>query len=557
MSEAPGPEGRAAAPAGPAPDAEGMSGAQRLIARFGGIRPMASKLGVAVSTVQGWRERGAIPARHHERVRGAAKTHGIEIDPADLAGAPRSAVPTPSPLRPAKPSAPEPQAEIEVKLEPHPERSEFEAKIEAEPEPELEPAPEAQPEPSPRPGTASEAEPEPGPGAEPELRPGPAPRPGPSPAAPSAKRAWLGGAGLGALVLAAGLGLAVVARDLWTPWLDPEYGLADAGDSMGVERRLAALESARAAAPAAGAERLEGLRQGLIDLSARIEALEARASELAAAAPGGDVTSAARLAELDARLEDFAARTEGLDALPGLAARLDGLAGRVGDLARLRERVAGLSALDERVEALSALQARVAALAEAQGEARGALSGQAALRLGVERLSEALRGSGPFAAELGLLQDLAASDALPVGAALQRLLAPIVPHAEAGIPSLAALEAGFPEVARAVRLATPAGAEDDWVDGVLRRLSMLVTVRRLDPEGRVAGAGADAVVARAQDQLEAGGLAAALAELEGLEGPAAEAARPWAEGAAARLAARRALTGLGRLLLGQLDTGGG
>ncbi|MEE9210368.1 MAG: mitofilin family membrane protein, partial [Kiloniellales bacterium] len=272
---------------------------------------------------------------------------------------------------------------------------------------------------------------------------------------------------------------------------------------------------------------------------------------------GGGATSAARLAELDARLEEFAARTEGLDALPGLAARLDGLAGRVEDLARLRERVAGLSALDERVEALSALQARVAALAEAQGAARGALSGQAALRLGVEGLSVALRGSGPFAAELGLLQDLAASDALPVGAALERLLAPIAPHAEAGIPSRAALIAGFPEVARALRRAAPEGAEDDWLAGVLRRLSELVTVQRLGPEGRVVGAGADAVVARAQDQLEAGRLDGALTAIEALEGPAAEAARAWREDAAARLAARRALTGLARLLLDQRDAGGG
>ena len=523
--------------AAPGPDAEGLSGAQRLIARFGGIRPMASKLGVAVSTVQGWRERGAIPARHHERVRGAAKSHGIEIDPADLAGAPRSAVPAPTPRRPAKPSAPEPQAELEVQLDPYPKRPETETKSEIEPKPRSEQPAERRPKPAPA---------------------SPAKAPGQPAAAPSAKRAWLGGAGLGALVLAAGLGLAVVARDLWTPWLDPAYGPADAGDSKGVERRLTALESARAAAPAAGAERLEGLRQGLVDLSARIEAFEARVTELAGAAPGGGATSAARLAELDARLEEFAARTEGLDALPGLAARLDGLAGRVEDLARLRERVAGLSALDERVEALSALQARVAALAEAQqGEARGALSGQAALRLGVEGLSEALRGSGPFAAELGLLQDLAASDALPVGAALERLLAPIAPHAEAGIPSRAALEAGFPEVARAVRLAVPEGAEDDWLAGVLRRFSELVTVRRLRPDGRVAGAGADAVVARAQDQIEAGRLAAALAELEALEGPAAEAARAWREDAAARLAARRALTGLARLLLDQRDAGGG
>jgi hypothetical protein len=507
MSEGPKPEGRAT---------QGPSGAQGVIARFGGIRPMASTLGLAVSTVQGWRERGAIPARHHARVLEAAADQGIEIDPADLAGAPRSALPAPSPGPPARPSGP---------------------KHEAEPAPE------------PRAG------PEPQAGPEPRPRPEPAPRAGPGRAGPRAAGAWLGGAGLGALALAAGIGLAVVARELWMPWLGPEYGLAPAGELPGVERRLAELEAAQAGAAAAGAERLESLRQGLVDSGARLEALEARVDRLAATAPQGDATSAARLAELGARLEALGARVE--------------------DLARLRERVEALSALQDRVEALSDLEARVAALAEAQGraladlearvaalaeaqgEARAALTGQAALRLGVERLSEALRGSGPFAAELGLLQDLAASGAIEDGAALERLLAPIAPHAEAGIPTLAALQAGFPAVARAVRGAAPAGAEDGWLEGALRRLSDLVTVRRLGPEGRVLGADAGAVVARAQDHLEAGELAAALAELEALEGPAAEVARSWREGAAARLAAHKALTGLGRLLLERLDAGAG
>ena len=37
--------------------------AARVIEAFGGIRPMAKKLGVAVTTVQGWKERNAIPIR--------------------------------------------------------------------------------------------------------------------------------------------------------------------------------------------------------------------------------------------------------------------------------------------------------------------------------------------------------------------------------------------------------------------------------------------------------------------------------------------------------------
>jgi len=41
-----------------------MTPADRIIAKFGGIRKLAASLpGVAPSTVQGWKERGTIPVR--------------------------------------------------------------------------------------------------------------------------------------------------------------------------------------------------------------------------------------------------------------------------------------------------------------------------------------------------------------------------------------------------------------------------------------------------------------------------------------------------------------
>ncbi|MCA8932733.1 MAG: hypothetical protein KDA49_09725, partial [Rhodospirillaceae bacterium] len=58
--------------------------AERVIAQFGGIRPMAHKLGVPVTTVQGWKTRSAIPDGRHAEIRAAAATHGIELSEADL-----------------------------------------------------------------------------------------------------------------------------------------------------------------------------------------------------------------------------------------------------------------------------------------------------------------------------------------------------------------------------------------------------------------------------------------------------------------------------------------
>src|SRR5262249_56165873 len=56
--------------------------AERIIAAFGGIRPMAKTLGIAVTTVQGWKERGAIPLKRMAEIREQAARAGIDIDAA-------------------------------------------------------------------------------------------------------------------------------------------------------------------------------------------------------------------------------------------------------------------------------------------------------------------------------------------------------------------------------------------------------------------------------------------------------------------------------------------
>ena len=96
--------------------------ARAVIARFGGIRPMAAKLGVAVTTVQGWKERGVIPAARHAQVLEAAREHGIALSetalapsrqatPAVMIPAPPSQAESPTPTEAVAPPAPEPAPE--------------------------------------------------------------------------------------------------------------------------------------------------------------------------------------------------------------------------------------------------------------------------------------------------------------------------------------------------------------------------------------------------------------------------------------------------------------
>lgn len=50
-----------------------------VIAAFGGIRPMATKLGISFTTVQGWKTRGQIPAARWPEVEAAAIANGIDL----------------------------------------------------------------------------------------------------------------------------------------------------------------------------------------------------------------------------------------------------------------------------------------------------------------------------------------------------------------------------------------------------------------------------------------------------------------------------------------------
>jgi len=53
--------------------------AEDLIHQFGGIRPMAAKLGVPVTTVQGWKSRGRIPINRRQAILEAARINNVDL----------------------------------------------------------------------------------------------------------------------------------------------------------------------------------------------------------------------------------------------------------------------------------------------------------------------------------------------------------------------------------------------------------------------------------------------------------------------------------------------
>ncbi|GEO82800.1 uroporphyrinogen-III synthase [Pararhodospirillum oryzae] len=168
-----------------------------------------------------------------------------------------------------------------------------------------------------------------------------------------------------------------------------------------------------------------------------------------------------------------------------------------------------------------------------------------ALLLSVAQIREAADRGESFLDQLRTVEAIVGDQASFLNA-----MEPLVPLAPKGVASRAGLRAGFAEMARAVTKATAITESDSWVDRTVGALSTVVLVRRTDeaaeqPTPLV-------LLARAEKQVHENDLAGAKMILEGLEGAAAEAARPWMDAVANRLVAEAALSDLTSLAVAEV-----
>lgn len=272
----------------------------------------------------------------------------------------------------------------------------------------------------------------------------------------------------------------------------------------------------------------EALKEALAETTARAEAAEARAG---AAAP------AAELTVLQARV------TEAEAALAAARAESERLTGEIEELRRRPPEVAGDKLSQEAVAAyereLAAMRSMIAdELARIRADSAEAVqSTVAATEAGAS--AEALAALSEI--------DTALDTGAGFGAALDRLAAldaglppdPLRPFAE-GVEPLATLQRDFPAVARAALEADIAAGGEGGLGGFLKsQLGM----RSLSPKD---GTSADAVLSRVEAHLRTADLAAAVGELDGLTGPAADTLQPWRARAETRLAALAAYADLAR-----------
>ena len=433
-----------------------------VIELFGGIRPMASKLGMPFTTVQGWKKRGNIPDQRHAEIAAAAERHEIALPAGLLAST-------------APPSA---------------DRSEAEETPSAPQTP---------------PAAAPAAEP-PGGGAEDSAEDQPVTSQDP-PAQPVPPDSTRGG---GTAWLAAAVAVLAAVASISAPWWAPEpvAKLLGQTPASAIDERIAALESVDPLDLTALEDRLASLEAsaaGAPDIGAledRLAAAEAAADDAAALAGPLDAL-AATAGELEAAQQALADELAALAARPAAPepvapapAEPDGSQAAVGDLtarvdalgesvAALRDAVGdaapreAIAAITDRLARLETAAAAVEALADRLDEVAGGLDALDSRLSASEALLETV------SADLGALVD---RDPLP-GAETSRRLDQLLERVDRLDGTVGGLQAVRVRM-EALETAQAANAMlRDTIGGTIADLT-----------GRIDGLGAD--IARSEDAVD-------------------------------------------------------
>ncbi|WP_334128550.1 uroporphyrinogen-III synthase [Sneathiella sp.] len=380
-------------------------------------------------------------------------------------------------------------------------------------------------------------------------------------------RGWLIAAAL-LIVFCLGLAFWPILYPIAAPYLperaaaiiDGRFARAPAGDTgaaSDMSGALSALRDEMKGDYTALAERLTALEEEVKALPARVTPDGGAPAENVAAL--GE-TMKGELAALAARLEEqqqtLAAASEQLSAQQESLAKLEAaeiappvpspevqseivdlktsfldVKTELGDLqnslARERDTVAAQASQIATLEA--ALKSEIDAKANRAEESRRTL-----MLLAVGQLQRETRGSDPFETSLQQLSAVAEDR-------FADLIGPLQPIAATGAPTVATLREDFGRIATDVTQTARLPSGETWYGKALHRLASAVKFRRVDDKD---SGDIDAVVARAEQKLADNDLAGAVAEVESLEGPAAEIAGPWLDKAKSRLAVENAITGL-------------
>ncbi|MEM6780574.1 MAG: uroporphyrinogen-III synthase [Pseudomonadota bacterium] len=496
-----------------------IENASAIIERFGGIRPMASKIDVPVTTVQGWKKRDVIPAARRTLIMEAANVNNIDLS--DILGSSDNNVAQFSKAPESKP-AQETANDIdktEIKGESKKERYESLEGIQSSDDiwAEIE---------------ASEKK--------------------------AVRNSVWASAGLIGLVIVGGAFL------LWPSANTVTERLSAHGEQIEVlEEDVAVLDetvrdtSARTGfldgvVPEDLQGRLEGLQNQAANLQNTFSQLDEKTRDIREGVLAPD---AGNLSERMAVLETQVAELTGSAEFAGLIARVRSLEETLAGQEQLSMAVEELQTIVDGIDGkVSSIDERLQSARDGEGPLGETLQGvssndlkAAAMLIAFSQLRDSLNREAPFEDDLILLQKMVSEDNVE----LQDALTKLAPHADGGVLTTQGLSGEFRGLAGDIVVASLSGEDVSITDRAKARLSDIMTVEK---DGEVVG-GTDtqAAVSRAQTLLDEGDVQGAIAILQTLEGPAADQAQPFIEQAEISMLAEQVQTMLRQNILSRVS----
>lgn len=523
-----------------------IQNAEAVIERFGGIRPMASKINVPVTTIQGWKKRNVIPGTRREEIEAAASDLNIDISDlmAGVVSAPATEGGANENTKAQKVEVP--KAEETPQQQPAEEKSVFE-KVEQQ----------SQNTKKKTSGISSDL----GERKEEKAR---SVEKQTAPAASAAgsnqellkqieadnKKAvvttiWVV---TGLILLAAGVmtfffwpssdemsqkleqqeqALSALQNDV--EQVNEKTSFLSAVVPDDIEKSVAEMKAKAEADLAAIQNQARNTQIALEQLKEKTDAI----SDGVLGADAGPLSK--RLAVLEAQLADMTG---------GSANNFAGLINRI---QKLEESVPGQEQMQSSITELKGivggLDGKVTTLEDELGQAQTdetalgqtleGVSGNdlkaAAMLIAFSQLRDSLNRQAPFEEDLVLLNKMVGDDNADLTASLQKL----APHAQGGVLTKKGLSSEFRGLAGDIVVSSLNGEDVSIKDKAMARLNDVIQVEK-DGE-LVTGTDTQATVAKAQAMLDSGDVQGAITTLQTLDGDAAQTAQPFIEQAKASL----------------------
>ena len=506
-------------------DQDALTGATEIIERFGGIRPMANKINVPVTTVQGWKKRDVIPGNRRGEVMAAAQEYSIDIS--DLTSG--SAIANENRQE-------EPKIEASEPLTPFAARREEAARTESVRVERVSTS---------RPAAPRAAEFKSHEELMAEIQ---------SSNEQAIKTSVWATTGLILIAMAGGAFL------LWPSAKKIEQNSQDiatlegnveqlGGDVRDMNRRGSFLKNL---VPEDMQQKIDEMQTQARNIQQNMQQLSEQAERFQQGVMAGDAGS---LSQRMDNLEAQFAELTGSDSMAGFSARIKSLEQSVAGQAHLGDAMTELQgivdSLDGRVSTLEGKLQDVQGEDTALGQTLEGVSGDdlkaAAMLIAFSQLRGSLNRQAPFEEDLALMQKMVGNDNPELQEALMRL----APKSESGVLTAGGLSDEFKGLAGEIVVDSLKGEDVSVMDRIKTRIGSIFKVEK-DGE-MVTGTETQAAVNRAQILLDKGDIQGAITELQTLQGPAAQKAEPFIEQAQATMLAEQVQTMLYQNILSKIS----